>query len=221
MNGLMTRLFGKVDELPWSAGAQIINEVVGDWCASTEVWQIRQGVLEWLKEAAGLDQLRTAARETSTHYVWPLYTSVSGHSVVINEFKDPGQMSGGYATTLHNHRYPFGSLMLCGGYTQLRYSVEINGLGRVRALCEVGVDNVAQGNVTAVADDVFHLLMNIERHTMTLLVKGPAVKEDSISVDVRTLIVSRHLPVEARIMELMDSLAVTEDASLREGNLNG
>jgi hypothetical protein len=221
MNGLMTRLFGEIDELPYSAGVQIIDKVVGEWCASTEVWKIRQGLLEWLKEAAGNDYLRSAARETSTHYVWPLYTSVSGHSVVINEFKDPGQMSGGYATTLHNHRYPFSSLMLCGGYTQLRYSVETNGLGRVRALCEVGADNVAQGNVTAVADDVFHRLMNIERHTMTLVVKGPAVKEDSISVDVRTLIASRHLPVEARLMELMDSLAVAEYVGPREGNLDG
>ncbi len=218
MTRLIARLFGEIDGLPPSADAHVINQAMGDWCASHEVWRIRQGLLEWLKETASLDQIRVSARETSTHYVWPIYTGIGGHSVVINEFKDPGQMAAGYATTLHNHRYSFGSLMLSGGYTQLRYRVEIDGLGRAMALSELGADDVAQGGIVAIADDVFHRLTNIERHTMTLVVKGPPVREQSISVDVLTLRGSRHLPVEARVMELMDALAVAESTGLGEGD---
>jgi hypothetical protein len=55
---------------------------------------------------------------------------------------------------------------------------------------------------------------------MTLVVRCPAAREASISVDIRTLRTSRHLPVEARIVELMDGLATVDETGTRKGNLD-
>jgi hypothetical protein len=161
-----------------------------------------------------------SARETSTHYVWPVYTAASGYRIVINEFKNPKQMVAGYATTLHNHRYSFVSLMLSGRYRQVLCEVEMDGYGHATRLCEIGNDNVTQGSIVALDGDMFHCLTDIKNRTMTLVVRCPAAREASISVDIRTLRTSRHLPVEARIVELMDGLATVDETGTRKGNLD-
>jgi hypothetical protein len=162
-----------------------------------------------------------SARETATHYVWPVYAAPSGYSIVINEFKELEHMVAGYATTLHNHRYSFISLMLSGRYRQVRCEVEMNQFGQATGLHEIGNDNVAEGSIVAIDHNMFHRLADIRDRTMTLVIRCPAVKEASISVDIGTLRTSRHLPAEARVVQLMDALSATEGTEIGEGNFNG
>jgi hypothetical protein len=218
MTQLITNLFKQIEDLPRTAEIRNLSEIVRDWNACTEVWIIRQTLVQWLKESASLDQLGASARETSTHYVWPVYTTASGYRIVINEFKNPGKMTAGYATTVHNHRYSFASLMLSGRYRQVSYDVEMNGYGQATGLCEIGSDSLAPGSIVTVTDDLFHRITDIENRTMTLIIRCPAVKDASISVDIRTLMTSRHLPVEARVAQLMDTLAAVEQSGTRKGN---
>jgi hypothetical protein len=221
MTQLITRLFGQLDALSCSTRTQDLDAVVRDWCAYIDIWAIRQALLQWLKQSASLDELRMSARETATHYVWPVYAAASGHSVVINEFKEPEHMVAGYATTLHNHRYSFTSLMLSGRYRQVRCAVEMNEFGQATGLHELGNDDVTEGSIVAIDHNMFHRLADIKDRTITLVIRCPAVKESSISVDIRTLRTSRHLPAETRVVQLMDALAAADDIEIGEGAFNG
>jgi hypothetical protein len=68
-----------------------------------------------------------------------------------------------------------------------------------------------------IGHEEFHRIIDVQDRTMTLLVKCPAVKEASISVDVATRMASRHVPVEARVTQLMNALVMIEDAGIAEG----
>ena len=176
---------------------------------------MRRALSEWLLEHPALATLSTAARETSTHYVWPLHTGPAGHSVVINEYKHPRHMGEGYATILHNHRYSFATFMLSGGYTQVRCDVQLPASAHPVRVTEIGEDALTEGGTVTVDHEAFHRLADISARTMTILVKCPAVKAFSISVDARTLMVSRHVPVEARVLQLMDALAADAPGQAR------
>jgi hypothetical protein len=169
---------------------------------------IREAMYSWLGDHAKMDSLRMRARETSTHYVWPLYLAGNGCGVAINEFKDPADMVEGYATTYHNHRYSFVSLILCGGYTQVRSDIELLNPAEVRQIRDLAVDSVTEGDVLMIRHQEFHRLHSIGRRTVTLVVKCPTAKSVSFSVDGGTLRVTRHVPVEERIPQLMAALVL-------------
>ena len=214
MNELMTDFFDRIHSLRPCTEPGHLAEAFAGWSSSTDTAAVRRALSEWLLETPALAALSTAARETPTHYVWPVYAGAGGHSVVINEYKDPLHMGEGYATTLHNHRYSFATFMLSGGYTQVRCDVQLPPSVRPVRVAEIGEDAVTEGGTVTVDHDAFHRLADISAKTMTILVKCPAVKAFSISVDLRTLMVNKHIPVEARVVQLMDALAadVTEQA---------
>jgi hypothetical protein len=212
----MVDLFDQLDSLPHRADEYELMELVTEWRCGMEVSLIRHAIYDWLKESAFLDQLRTAARETATHYVWPLYVASNGHGLTINEFKDPRYMMNGYANIIHNYRYSFASLILSGGYRQIRSNVEMIEPGQAASIHELGQDDVIEGSMLPVNYDVFHRLTKIRERTVTLLVKCPPAREHSLSVDIDTLRVTSHIPVEARVVELMNSLIMTADAEMAE-----
>jgi hypothetical protein len=217
MKWLLLRLFEQLSGLPRGADEAELLDLVARWRHGAEVAFIRKAIYQWLSESSALDYLRTEARETATHYVWPLYVTSSGYGLVINEFKDPRQMMAGYANTTHNHRYSFASLVLSGGYKQVRSNVEISELGEPAHVYDIGQDDILEGRLLAIGHEEFHRITDVRRRTMTLLVKCPAVKEASISVDVATQRATRHVPVEARVAQLMNALVMAEGAGTAEG----
>lgn len=217
MNRLLVNLFDQLSGLPRGADEAKLLDLVARWRHGAEVALIRRAIHQWLSDSPGLENLRTWARETSTHYVWPLYITNSGYGIVINEFKDPRQMTPGYAITTHNHRYSFASLVLSGGYKQVRSNVEITGLGQPAHVYDIDCDDILEGRMLTISHEEFHRITDVQCGTMTLLVKCPPVKEASISVDVATRRASRHAPVEARVTQLMNALVMTEEAGMAEG----
>jgi hypothetical protein len=217
MNRLLLKFFDQLSGLPRGTDETELLELLARWRHGAEMAHIRRAIYQWMSDSAALDYLRTWARETSTHYVWPLYITNSGYGIVINEFKDPRQMAVGYANTTHNHRYSFASLVLSGGYRQVRSNVEISGLGQSAHVYDIDQDDILEGRMLTISHEEFHRITDVQRRTMTLLVKCPAVKEASISVDVATRRASRHVPVEARVTQLMNALVMTEDAGMAEG----
>lgn len=220
MNCLITELLAQLEGISHRAGEYELAKLLAGWCDGIELSRIRQAIAQWLSESAVIERLRGLARETSTHYVWPLYICGNGYGLTINEFKDPEFMSFGYANTLHNHRYSFASLVLSGGYRQVRSSVELcemSGNAQVNVIAE---DSVIHGSIVPVNHQEFHRLTHIGDHTVTLVAKCPAAKESSISVDIRTLKVSRHVPVESRLMQLTDALIAAGDMGFREEEPN-
>jgi hypothetical protein len=205
MTSHMGNLFSTVDGI--TRGDEIfLSEVVTNWRGSSRDSAIRERIREWLMCSADLNVVKTLARETSTHYVWPLYRSVRGYSVTINEFKDPLDISDGYATTLHNHRYSFVSLVLSGGYTQVFCDVELRDQRQASRVRDLYAATVTEGDVVAVQLDEFHCLSSISQGTVTLVVKCPPARGESISINTSNLRVSRHIPVEGRVGQLMAGL---------------
>ena len=209
MSELMTDLFHELDTADGNANERVIKKLVSGWRRTAEPKSIRADLIQWCESFADIAKLRTGARETATHYVWPLVSCDSGCSVCINEFKDPLEMAVGYATTLHDHRYSFVSLVLSGGYTQIRDAVELCDRHHVSKIHEVGQDILTEGDIVVVNDAEFHRIKGIRRSTITLVVKCPPTKNESLSIDLRTGRVRRHMPVEARVGRLIEALALT------------
>ena len=207
----MTDLFGEIRGINYAADENDLKGILQAWSTRANSVGVRESLRRWLEDYADLTELTALARETATHYVWPLFSGSNGYSLVINEFKDPDDMMSGYATTLHNHRYSFASFVLSGGYRQTRSAISFWRQGRVRQIWDVGQDTVTEGAIVTASYAEFHRLTIIQPRTVTLLVKCPAVRVDSISVDAQTLKVTRHLPVEARVNQLKDTLALPSE----------
>src|SRR5579859_1092186 len=220
MNRLINELLAQLESMSHRADEYELTKLLARWCGGTELSVIRQAIAQWLSESVVVERLRRAARETSTHYVWPMYVCGNGYGLTINEFKDPEFMSSGYANTLHNHRYSFASLVLSGGYRQVRSNVEMSEVGGRARVSAIAEDSVIHGDVVPVNHEEFHRLTHISDRTVTLVVKCPAVKESSISVDIKTLKVRMHVPVESRLVQLTDALTAAVDMGYREEEPN-
>jgi hypothetical protein len=175
--------------------------------ADSDGASLRRDLAAWLQGAVNLDKMRVMARETPTHYVWPLYQAKAGFALVINEFKDAGSIGEGYSRTLHNHRYSFASLILAGGYTEQRSAVTFSETGSLATCVNGAVVELNESNVTTIEHFAFHRLIYINDRTVTLLLKAPAEKSESVSVDLWTQRVTTHIPVESRVAQLVDALS--------------
>jgi hypothetical protein len=94
--------------------------------------------------------------------------------------------------------------------------VDIPKFGQKGEIHVTGSDDISRGDIVIVNHQEFHRLTYIDRGTVTMLAKCPAAKESSISVDISTMKVSRHIPVEARFEELLSSLLMTKDTETAE-----
>jgi hypothetical protein len=183
------------------------SQVLADFAESVSNRELCDGLQQWLSIPSSGDELQRSARETSTHYVWPLRVYQKGYGLFLNEFKPGAQVTPGHATTVHNHRYSFATLVLTGGYRQIRHSVDITDGARTAQITELGFEHAKEGQVLAVNDQDFHRLAEIQDGTITLLLKCAPVKEFSTSVDMASHRVRTHLPVEVRLPLLIDVLS--------------
>lgn len=206
MTHLILDLFRRLDGLRPGADESQLTQELGDWSHRGSAAAIRYALYDWIASAISLDNLTAGARETSTHYVWPLYSAATGHSVVINEFKGRTQLTSGYANTVHNHRYSFASLVLAGGYSHVRYQVETSWPGLADRIYETTRENVNECSLTMVNHEDFHQITELQDRTLTLLMKCPAAKATSTSVNLDTMVMHGHIPAEARVQQLMSAL---------------
>ena len=218
MNGSVTNGFrDRINDIDSGRGdVGSAREALDDWVQQIGICGVRDELAVWISEPATQERLRSSARETATHYVWPLQMSRNGYSIAINEYKNPDQMGTGYANTIHNHRYSFASLILSGGYRQVWSDVHVN-LGQTAYVREFSENTAVEGDIVTVDYDRFHRLTDIGSRTLTLMVKCPAVTAHSLSVDIRTLRVSKHIPVESRVTDLIHALGCIYNARTAQG----
>lgn len=115
-------------------------------------------------------------------------------------------MVAGHAAIYHNHRYSFASLVLSGGYLQVRSSIRLRNLEEAVRIMDLSEERVVTGEVVAINHQEFHRLSGFQARTVTLVVKCPPAKAESFSVDSGTLRVSWHVPVEDRVPRLMAAI---------------
>lgn len=206
MSILLSDLFDALSGIAPSDDESVLYEIILDWRGRATAGDIRRSVHSWLESGADKQRLRMLARETSTHHVWPIYATNSGFGVAIHEFKDPDDMVAGHAAIFHNHRYSFASLMLSGGYRQIRSNIELVNDREAVRIQDVSDESVITGDIVRINHEEFHRLSAFETQTVTLVAKCPAAKTESFSVDSGTLRVTWHVPVEQRVPQLMATL---------------
>lgn len=190
----------------------------GSWAAVLDRFggwvQTRPDLLDALRtDLSGLTTEQAAAlaagsREVTTHFAWRLLNEESDpFSFWLHEYKPQRDWLIGYANTVHNHRYDFGTTVLRGGYRHEWFDVELDSSGElVRGAEPAGWEVLRPGMVRAVPADRFHRIPQAKDGTITFLIKSRPVKPWSVSFDPITKVSRRHVPVEVRVCDLADRL---------------
>ena len=148
------------------------------------------------------------SRETPTHYKWHMGSAPdNSFTIWLHEYKPHATRSGGYAQTIHNHRYPMSALLLAGGYRYTRFAVQA-GKDQHAAVRTTGSERIAGGSIYSMRESDFHSVTEIEDGTVSLLVQGRPLLPHSISVDADSRRVSYHVPIEGRLENLRSTLTM-------------
>lgn len=160
-------------------------------------------------------QVARLSRETTTHYKWMLASDqMQGTTVWLHEFKSACERRSGFATTVHNHRYPFTAIVLSGGYTNLLYEVSFDPRSLHVERCEViERRQLGEGLAYSMEPDEFHALDDIQDGTKTLIMEFAAVNAVSFSYDLIGDRMTKHLTLEARLRDLLQRPALLVGSS--------
>ncbi|SHN44427.1 hypothetical protein [Cryptosporangium aurantiacum] len=204
--GVLQRLLGGAEHLdaPMADLQQWHSALLG---RMSDPRSVINEVYALLQEENRSDAIRAAARETPTHYVWPLLGAHrEDFGVYLHEYKQEPR-SASYATTIHNHRYDFVSGILRGGYTQDTFSVTLNDSEAIATDINcISSEEFRRGTVNSVNRHSWHRLRRVSSGTLTLVIKGPAIAPYSISAEEGHNRVTYHTPVERRLPMVIHSL---------------
>lgn len=164
--------------------------------------------LRWLalqRIEQDVQRVARLSRETTTHYKWLLAADrLQGTKVWLHEFKPSSERRPGYAATIHNHRYPFTTVALSGGYLNLRYDVVFDPDSLVVERCEViGSTHLTPGQTYSIEPDEYHYVDQIEDGTKTLIMEFAPTSQASFSFDRGGDRVTEHLALDARLRNLL------------------
>lgn len=164
--------------------------------------------LRWLvlqRIEQNVQRVAQRSRETTTHYKWLLACDrPQGTKVWLHEFKPSSERRPGYAATVHNHRYPFTTVALSGGYSNVRYDVVFDPESLLVERCEVtDSTHLAPGQTYSIEPDEYHYVDEIEDRTKTLIMEFPALSPVSFSFDRRGERMTEHLALDARLRNLL------------------
>ncbi|GAA1298028.1 hypothetical protein [Saccharothrix xinjiangensis] len=178
------------------------------------VWADRPGLRErlrgHLRALSPQDQVRVAARsrETTTHFAWCLRDEpAEPFTFWLHEYKPQRDWRQGYADSVHNHRYHFCTVLLQGSYLHERFSAEVTDGGEaILSTTLLRRAEAVEGHSGTMLAHEFHRIPQAADDTMTFLVKSRAVRPWSLSFDPDTRTSHRHVPVEARLEDLTNSM---------------
>lgn len=157
--------------------------------------------------AGWYESLTKRCHETPTHFKWFLGESrQSRFTLWVHEYKE-SEGHGGWAESIHDHRYGFTSMILSGGFTQEFYSavpVLVDSHARFE-ITQTGERQETSGTMYECVPATIHRLSDVAPGTTTLLVKAPASKPFSTSFD-STGSYKRHYPFIERRHDLISML---------------
>jgi hypothetical protein len=168
--------------------------------------------LRWLVAAQiTVDPQRVASqsRETSTHFKWLVACDrARGSKVWLHEFKPACERRPGFASTVHNHRYSFTVVALCGGYTNKRYRIAYEPSTLRVTSCDLACsEELVEGSTYSMEPDEYHVIDDIEEGTQTLVLEHAAAATVSYSLERRGDRMTKHVPLEVRVRNLLQMQA--------------
>ncbi|MBB6421435.1 hypothetical protein [Streptomyces sp. AK010] len=142
-----------------------------------------QHIFSWGADRYG--EVERRSHETPTHFKWnlaDLFVAEGRHvRVWLHQYRPPEDLRVRYAQVPHNHRYPFVSVVLNGGYRNDSYrplrSPELPA-GPPELL---NSRTLRAGDTLAMRPTEVHRLADIQRETLTLLVQGSPATDHSFS----------------------------------------
>jgi hypothetical protein len=150
------------------------------------------------------------SHETPTHFKWNLadLTAAEGRRVRVwlHQYRPPADLRVRYAQVPHNHRYPFVSVMLNGGYRNDSYC-SLRRLERPTGPPELlNSRTLRPGDVLAMHPLEVHRLAEIQCETLTLLVQGIPAADHSFSYRENTgdWLTHRDLRAQYRTLRKID-----------------
>jgi hypothetical protein len=100
-------------------------------------------------------------------------------------------------------------LVLAGGYHYTRYEVKV-GADQLHADVSIrGIQPLSQGPTYSMKPNEFHSVTQIHDGTVSLMIQGAPDRTFSTSVDLRTLEMTHHVPIEYRLDSLRSILNKT------------
>jgi hypothetical protein len=205
MDELIRNLNRNADQLrnDWRATGSILS----DWAHPAEATARIAAYLRSLSPEHHA-AISRRARETATHYAWCLYDKPDEPmSIWVNEYKDPARWPSRYANSVHNHRYDFCTRILAGSYVHETYRISWEPATTTLTCAALKERReVELGAVLDVAAEIFHRIPSARAGTLTLLVKARPRFGHSFSYDPDTHTTEIHIPVEARIEQLIEAL---------------
>ena len=199
------------DKLSGSSLTEVTEKILVDFYGGVEEFS---GDLERLEDV-DFQHILLLSRETPTHYKWHICTAPDkSFSIWLHEYKPRATRSGGYAQTIHNHRYPMSALLLAGGYRYTQLTVHV-GKDQRASVKTVSSQLVSGGSIYSMQDRDFHSVTEMQDGTVSLIIQGRPLRPFSISVDAESRRVFYHVPIEGRIENLRSTLTVTGRRSYR------
>ncbi|MEU1912324.1 hypothetical protein [Streptomyces massasporeus] len=130
-------------------------------------------------------EVERRSHETPTHFKWNLadlpVTEGRRVRVWLHQYRPPEDLRVRYAQVPHNHRYPFVSVILNGGYRNDSYR-SLRRLERPSGPPELlNSRTLRPGDALAMHPSEVHRLGEIQRETLTLLVQGSPATDRSFS----------------------------------------
>lgn len=183
-----------------------IESVLSEFCGQRDIFQHD---LNTMSESL-FEGMLVRSRETPSHFKWHLLTLHNGSANIwLHEYKSSSTRSAGYAQTVHNHRYPMSVLVLAGGYYYTQYDVRA-GADKLHANVSVqGVQHLLQDSIYSMMPNEFHSVTQILDGTVSLMIQGAPDRTFSTSVDLVTLEMTHHVPIEYRLDSLRSVLDTT------------
>lgn len=147
------------------------------------------------------------SRETPTHYKWHLLaTDDTDVHAWLHEYKPKTIRSGGYAQSIHNHRYSMSALLLSGAYCYSGYTVNADSDDVHADVRVIATRRLREGCAYSMTPDEFHSVTEIQDGTVSLVIQGRPVRAYSTSVNLSSRQLVRHTPIEYRLGDLRSAL---------------
>lgn len=170
--------------LPW------LDDPVSAQAAALDILKCQQelstDVARWLVHLSDEDAACAGleSRSTTTHHKWFLgggeFSGRAGrtYTVWLHDYFAPEtfRASVSFAASVHNHRYGFASRLLDGGMDVIEFEIRqpaASGLMRKRQY------KLNAGDTMSITHEDVHQIIDVESHTRTLLVQGPAMRSYS------------------------------------------
>jgi len=199
---LIDELVFEIEKLNWSEPNIIINEV------ATILEKYYDRIEEFKSDLkntspATFSNLISHSYDLPSHTKWFLYKSKQqGFSIWINQFKSERKY--GYANSIHNHRYWFASIPLCGKLVQTIHEIKI--VNNVLTDNKIRKEIINEGKSYFLSPFEVHSFDEIEKDTVTLIVRSKAVSAFSESYNLKDNSVKKHFSFSSRFEDFKDIL---------------